>query len=661
MRTIPSALLLILFAPASAFAIDVHFFLRYNSYPRPEKAKISIVAPSKRLFLGEPIIVQFRVANEGKVPFACSVSGPVGEGRSGSRVFRVQFKQGPGIEGLRLNPNAQHNHNSLTMIQPGKHQDFELNLSRYVLVREPGTYTFRVTNDLGWARTKKKDAPGADITLEFVRPNLEQARKIVDEMPEGGLSENIHDSAYLPILSKYARDGDQISAQTIGLIPTVEATRELIALANLADNDEVAQFALGHLCNRIPDPQDGGVMGWGIWIVEPAWYWERTWRPELLADMRRLVLRRTKDPNPLIGYFATQILSRIAEKGDFGVFMLATEAMVAHANQSSGNYRNYTEGMSQFLPAFLKAETPPAERKRLGETPRWLASLRQTADLARGKMRNSTAGWIDTANPVPSLFGDLLTTDLGGAIEAELEVQRRIDLLRSGGHVPREPRSGAEIMAYLWSIQQQPRFRPKSWEDRLLRWTDHDFPIIRQAAIQSYPGGLPAKHWKIILPALEDEDEQVQMAALDFASLHKIPQFKEPIFRVLADTGNLNMFQRTVQIADAFDCRFDLLRAMAARLDEPDWAVYLLVQLIAPRLIDRDGHSMAQFANNLNAVGALAVKQQWLEFLDKNEKTLRSGKLRSLTDPILTPDLFPGIEFIDREGESIILGKKAKR
>ena len=104
MRTILPTLLLVI-TPASAFAIDDGFFLRYNSYPRPEKAKISIIAKSKRLFLGEPIIVKFRVANEGAFPFSCSTGGVRGDGRIGYRQFRVQFKQHLGIEGLRQHPN----------------------------------------------------------------------------------------------------------------------------------------------------------------------------------------------------------------------------------------------------------------------------------------------------------------------------------------------------------------------------------------------------------------------------------------------------------------------------------------------------------------------------------------------------------------------------
>jgi hypothetical protein len=238
--------------------------------PVPAHAKVSIELDRKEYFLGENVLLHFRIENTGTEPFKINLGGDY-RGASRSLRFAVQATDGAGKPSDDPDPSGfcMGGLGHSPTVEPGQHRYESVPLLRYRRIENPGVYTIRVSHDLGWTETPGRKIPVAETTITFVRPSEAEARRLVATMleapPFNGRTSGersapypdfsvLRDPVYLPVLLERAREGSEKALEGIGSIATPRATEALIELARHED----AAFALHAaqtLDARLHDPQ----------------------------------------------------------------------------------------------------------------------------------------------------------------------------------------------------------------------------------------------------------------------------------------------------------------------------------------------------------------------------------------------------------------------
>lgn len=237
--------------------------------PVPAGAKVTLELDRPEYFLGENVLVHFILQNTGDVAFDASWGGDY---RGASR--RLRFKvtatdeAGQVAEDPDPSPTCFGGLGGTKTLAPGESYICSLPLMRYCDIVRPGVYTITATHDFGWKEDQRK-RPVGETKITFRMPNSRQAEQIVSEMaklpkwPNVSVGERssayadfrcLRHPIYLDILADLARDGDVRTIESIGLIPTLKASRALITLAG-GSNKELALKAAMTLNNRLPYPE----------------------------------------------------------------------------------------------------------------------------------------------------------------------------------------------------------------------------------------------------------------------------------------------------------------------------------------------------------------------------------------------------------------------
>ncbi len=188
----------------------------------PASARVTLGTGRREYFLGENVLVEFRVTNDGSTPFGVELGGDY-RGPRASR-FVVTATDQLGRKVPDPNPVWGSNFGGLSRggdVEPGSSYRENVPIMRYVDIREPGRYRIRICHDLGWNETPEAPSPSAELELDFAMPDLESAKRVVDRMERlpdcgGGLyrmnEEQCDFSAvrhpiYVPILIDRVRHG----------------------------------------------------------------------------------------------------------------------------------------------------------------------------------------------------------------------------------------------------------------------------------------------------------------------------------------------------------------------------------------------------------------------------------------------------------------------
>src|SRR5262249_40084876 len=125
--------------------------------PVPRGAKVSLVLDRKTYFLGENVLVHFCVENVGARPFHVSLGGDY-RGASRHLRFSVHAFDAEGKD--CMDPDASGYYlgglGHSPEVKPGQKLYETVPLLRYRRIEKPGTYTLRVSHDLGWKETKDR-------------------------------------------------------------------------------------------------------------------------------------------------------------------------------------------------------------------------------------------------------------------------------------------------------------------------------------------------------------------------------------------------------------------------------------------------------------------------------------------------------------------------
>lgn len=570
--------------------------------PVPKNAHVGLQLDKQQYFLGEDIPIHFFVENRGRTSFSISLGGDY---RCASRHLRfsvtaidAQGRTAPdpdpsgfGLGGIGYSDN----------VKPGEKHTEDLPLLRYCRFEKAGVYRLRVAHDFGWMPSESRPLPTAEATITLVEPNVEQARKIVEEMfhrlKENKDQETVFNDfaelaypVYLPILTLYAARGDEHALRGLGSIPTPEATAALIRL--LDSNDDAFALSVAQTLNlRLPDPQWEGKLGLrnafeNTGEAHRRWLCERSWRAEFAPAARKaareLLLVRPDTESLECGAFTLECLG---EKDDLPALARALDWAAARANK---------------LP--LEEHAYPRPR---------------------------------------------------GACQELMRAARMMSL--RGARPPVPPRTSGEMILFATAIGAGERFRPDDWKaiyERLLR---SDLSYVREVGLRNLPLPPPPALLPLVPALFADKNVDVAIAACELTEKWKDPGLREPVLGVLRTAREQWLFHAANNAAYKLGLRMESVRVLVLRLDEEGMAAACLGQLVGSLLSDLSTYS-SPMPGQLDVAAGRACKAVWLRFLREHDHELREGKNFHFDDPILPcKELFPGFSFRSPTSTSVTI------
>ena len=560
--------------------------------PPPDRAIVTLELDKPKFFLGENILVHYRLENAGTNPFQIKVGGDY---RGASRHLRFKVEAtGPDGKAVPDPDPSGFNMGGLgnsPEVLPGSAFIESLPLVRSCRFDEPGTYTLRVKHDLGWQEEGGRKVPEGEARITLVMPTPEQARAVIEEMerlpdhpdaPQGLKSPPyadftaLHYLAYLPLLVERAKQGSEQALAGIGSIAKPDATRALIQLLDHADARLVLEAART-LNSRLPDPELSGKLGPRNPFDNPLkahrrWLVENSWRGEF---------------KPAVRAHARTFLARGDDEVRCGAFMIECV------------------GSPDDRPELVRA----LDR-----------AIRKTADVPREQ----------GIYPVPR-----------GACMELLRAARMLVL--RGAEVPGSPASPGEAALWLAALKARDPSRPKGWETEVITLLGHEIHYLRALALEHLPDPIPASLMGPLverLPALlADADVDVQIAASRVAGSSRAPELRGPVLKVLTSAKVDWLLREATTAAHALGADPDALEIWADRLDEPGRAVEAVQALIG--VVESEGGY--GFDGAIDPDEARALKPRWKAFLQEHRAELAADHHFRIGDPPLTPDLFPRV------------------
>jgi len=571
--------------------------------PVPPGARVVLELDKTEFFLGENVLVHYRLENLGKAPFQVEYGGDY---RFASRHLRFQVTatgpDGKAVDDPDPSGFYMGGLGGTFEVKPGESYVQSLPLTRYCRFEAPGTYTLRVKHDLGWKEEGgARKVPVGETKLTLVMPTPDQARDVVvamDRLPKdtGGMAGKKSDpypdftalgyAVYLPLLVDRAEAKSADALAGLGTIAEPEATRALIRLTGHRD----AKFALDAartLNDRLPDPELEGKLG-----------------PRNVFDNARKAARLRLSGRSWRAGFAPEVRARART-------LLAARGV---DEVGCGAFMIECVGTPDDLPDLIAA----LDR-----------AVTQTAEKAREQ----------GIYPVPR--GDC----------QELLRAARMLVLR-GVTVPDSPKSPGEAALWLTALKERPAFRPVGWEGVFLDLLAHKIHYLRSLALVSLAEPVPpsvAGPLADRLPGLvADPDVDVQIAACTLAGKMKAVGAKGSVLKVLTTVGPDDWLATTAtDAAGELGALPEALEIWADRLGEPGMAVPAITALIR----------VARYTGGYGFDGAvaddeaLALRPRWRAFLREHREAIATGRRFPAGGPELTPGLFPKVFHFYGEGK----------
>ena len=584
-------LALMIFLPVAAVAVPVFG----EAGPVPEGARVTLELDKVEYFLGENILVHFRLENVGDKPFSYSYGGDY---RGGSRSARFKFSAiVPDGQPVADPDPSGFNEGGLwqtIVLKPGERVYWSLPLIRYCLFDKPGRYTLKIRHDFGWTETPKRKYPVGEIGLTLKMPTPAQARRVLQEMdtpptPSRGWGEKsapyadfsaLRYSVYLPLLRARAQGKTpkefETALQGIGSIPTPEATLALVELASDPDPSRAVPAAQV-LNGRLPDPALSGKLIPRSPFRDPrassrSVLSRSAWRAQFAPLARSIARKLVASPDPGTVITAAYVLECIGTVDDFPVLTSALETAIQR--------------------------TPP----------------------------------------IP-VFDGSYPRSYGACAELERATLMR---LQTGAQVTAPLRTAAEQDEYLQALTAQPSHRPPDWPEQCLSLLDSPVPYLRARTLATLvtlsPLPLPLTDTlRQRLPALLlDRNEDIQVAACAMAQKFKDPTLLAPVLQALRNARDFPLPNDLTNAAVYQGGRWEALNFWADHLDDPTRkmdALGFVQRILDPR-------SIGGYDSNYDAATGAALKSEWVKFLLAHRQEIEAGKTYSREIPEVQA-LFP--------------------
>jgi hypothetical protein len=559
--------------------------------PVPDNAHVTLQTDQDEYFLGENVLVHYKLENSGGESFPAEFGGDY---RGAARALRFKVT----VLDEKRNPLADPYPNSNCMggmggtvdVTPYKPFYASLPIVRYARFDRPGTYQITVHHDGGWEAPPMNAYPEGQVTLRLKQPTEEEAAQLVNKwLAAGEYSGNtfgekaephadfsqIRFGVYLAPLIEPAKQGNQNALVGIGSICTPEATRVLIDLVQLhrANQVEMAKAACAQLCQRLPDPYLQGELGkrnpFEDGLLEPRrWLVAKAWRAEFSTEIRELAVEMLLEGDS--HWVAT------------GAYMLECVGTKADA------------------PALIAA-----------------------LDL---EVKNTLGMKVRT---------DLYPRPRGAC----LELQRAATMLLKRGLIPPdEPQSPGECILFAIELKRDTQFRPADWlatSDRLLQ---HEIPYIQEQMLKHLPEPMPAKLRHHLAKVLSSTDIDAMIEACHIVEREKLVEFREPILKILSSAKEDWLFSAADNAAIALETKYDRIQILVSRLDDPEMVFPCLNSLKS--IFSNTGGG--GWSSNIDVQAeARRIKPLWEAFIAQHAVELKAGEQFKLPHSAVSAEMFP--------------------
>ncbi len=565
-----------------------NFGARGNPGKIPTGLEVSLVADRTNYFLGENILMHYRIHNASTDSFTISVGGDYrGSTRADRFVVTAVSTDGKQVAdptpfmqnfGGGLMPNGE--------IKPGEDWFEEVWAIEYCRFDAPGSYIIHVFHDLGFGEKIPSDPRDTARTIQLRAPSEAEAEAILVEAenakPYSGNTWGKKGEArldyhcirwptFLKPLQKRAKAGNESALEGIASIPTLDATRALVLLL-AHPNTAFAANAAQALEVRLPHPASDFNGPWGKerrqFIIEGAW------EEKLNLPVRECCVRLLAQADRRSLLTATSLLRLIGTTNELPALKRALEFAVKQTN-------------AEFL-ADIQYPAPI-----------------RVCDALAGAMLGVDAKLSDKLDPAASPANLLLYLDQHGGADKVL--------------------SDVDV-----------KFFSKAMK--------HGLPYLRMKALENLPNKIPTALEEDITSCMTDANVGVQNYAFLAAQRMQAPAHRDIALAVLKSADDEWLRGNAEQIANKYGARYECALAWCAHLIPPkDINDYTLHDALRQLLHMTTGRYSGGggFYPSFTDKDAEALRGRWEKFLSKNKDAINAGKIFTNGATGVPPDLLP--------------------
>lgn len=584
-------LLVCLLGPLAAVA-QTQSAARAPQLPPAGAAKISLVADKPEFFLGENILLHYRIENAGKEHLDFSVGGDYRGGTRANR-FKVTVVDAAGREMPDPVPKQWEMGGLSPMggLKPGAEWFENVWLLRYRALDQPGDYTVTVFHDLGWGERQAADPRAVTLKLRLKLPTEAEARQVIADMQQAKSNHGStwgkkgQPAAYFSLLKfpvyrpLLAERGDRDAIAGLAEEPTLAATRILLRLVEAADVNVSCAAAIA-LSRRIPGAGDTNAT-------------RRVLLPHHLGGGR----------GPVTNAWAAALSSEARRVGLELVARAGDEALVCGAAMLAG------VAMQEDLPALLNALESAAQRAH------------GTGPTAKDHHEGPRWACRDT------------TTLLG-------------EWARRGVAMPVKPGRAAEFLAFLGAFGAAGDFRPAGWEQTFAAALEHTQGTVREAAVARLPQPLPVPLARLVIKRMTDTEPAVQSIACEKVNHLKLPGAGAQALQAVATSDAHWTFWMATEVSvregRRVECAELLARRFAELSDDPQYRSMDFMRHLVDITIG--GHMSGNWHFLREAGGKAKAEQlrdEWLKVIRHHAEELRAGKQLVMGQGVVTTNLIP--------------------
>jgi len=301
----------------------------------PPGFKATLESDRTNYFLGENILLHYRVENVGDKSFGISTGGSFPTPHF-TNLFEIKVVSSTGE--IVFDPIRTHVNSEGVMIRnevkPGGKFDEKYLLNRYCRLEKPGTYKIVMFWSLGFGDKMEKDVREVSLDIHVEMPTDRDARRILDDDEKTSSSHKtrldyarINCSVFLPALLERAQQKGSLNAVSgIRSIQTLEATRALVELLTHT-NHTIARNAADGLEWRYPRSEDSfqGHSGSTMKLL----YIPNVWTNEFDAPVRKYCRGLLTSTNKEDLIYGGNFLGRVGTKDEIPLLIDAYNRVVS--------------------------------------------------------------------------------------------------------------------------------------------------------------------------------------------------------------------------------------------------------------------------------------------------------------------------------------------
>lgn len=548
----------------------------------PAGIRISLISDRTTYFLGENIVLYYRIENVGSEPFQISVGGDYRGGTRADRfkVTAISKDSGavadptPGMENMGggLMPGGE--------IKPGASWFEKVHVFEYCRFDAPGTYMVRVFHDLGLAKPANADPREVSMSIELLAPTEPQAATILAEAenakPDGGSAWGekgqvrldyhcIRWPTFLKPLVARAQAGNADAVDGIASIRDLDATRALVELLSHSD-PLIAKKVADLLEWRMPRDEKEFDGPWGD--RRRADFVRNAWDEKLSAAVRDYAVRLLESQRRSDLMTAASLLRRV--------------------------------GTVREVAALLKA-------------------------LDFGLAQTSAEFLADIQYPAPLRVCDLLlSTAL--AIDPSL------------GIYPGNVSTPGQALLFIATFGDRQRVLSDAEVAELTRLLAHELPYVRMKALEKLPKEIPEALAPIITERMVDPNPAVQNYAFVAAGSLQEPRHREIALSVLKSTNDSWLRRSADQIAMKYGARYDCSVIWASKLGDGNTKHEAIIQLLE---IATGKSPSGGFNGHWDEASVTALRERWEAFLSAHKDRIQAGHRFAPGTDEMSADLLP--------------------